>query len=31
MKVESGYFIVILRQIGNIGPHEIKKIKEQPN
>ena len=28
--MESAYYIVILRQIGNIGPNEITKIGDQP-
>lgn len=29
-KMVSSYYILILRQIGNIGAHEIKKIDNQP-
>jgi hypothetical protein len=29
-KMISSYYILILRQIGNIGAHEIKKIDNQP-
>jgi hypothetical protein len=29
-KIKSGYFIMKISQIGNIGPYEIKKIKDQP-
>lgn len=28
--MKSNLYIVILRQIGNVGAHEIEKIKDQP-
>lgn len=28
--MKKTFYILILRQIGNIGAHEIKKIDEQP-
>jgi hypothetical protein len=30
MKITSGWYILLLNQIGNVGAHQINRIKEQP-